>query len=435
MDHATLWIHALPLLGALLGLLCLAASFRQGRRRRLVDNLPTSKTTGVFIGLVELKGTAEAEQPLASYLAGTACVQYGWRIDEHWSRMVTETYTDKNGKTQTRTRQESGWTAVGQGGETIAFYLRDDCGVILIRPEGAKVETLPMFDQTCGRADPLYYGKGPATALADSDHRRRFSEWGIPLHAPLYVLGQARERQDLVAAEIARDPQAPMFLISTRTEEQVSRGLGWGQWLWTVLGGVLWLASLVIRDHLLDLDLGSRWPWYVAAGAGYLVATGLAWCWMVFNSLIELRNRVRQAWSQVEVQLKRRYDLIQGFRDYERNLQTELAQLRAQLQATPPGVAGPDYQAVAGCALAIRERYPELKASEVFETLSQNLIDTEQRMALARGYFNEIATHYNTRLETVPERFIAQLARLQPQTLMAAGDFERAPVQVKLSGV
>ena len=64
-----------------------------------------------------------------------------------------------------------------------------------------------MFDETCGRGDPLYYGKGPAGAVANSDHRRRFVEQGIPLHAMLYVMGQARERQDVVAPEIAARPQ------------------------------------------------------------------------------------------------------------------------------------------------------------------------------------------------------------------------------------
>ena len=156
----------LPLLGGLLGLACLAAAFRAGRLRRLVENLPTSKSTGVFIGTVALKGTAESAQPLVSYLAQAACVHYQWTIEEHWSRMVTETYTDANGKTQTRTRQESGWTTVAQGGEVIPFYLQDDCGVVLVRPEGAKLEPAGLFDETCGPANPLYYGKGPPGRLA-----------------------------------------------------------------------------------------------------------------------------------------------------------------------------------------------------------------------------------------------------------------------------
>jgi hypothetical protein len=159
---------------------------------------------------------------------------------------------------------------------------------------------------------------------------------------------------------------------------------------------------------------------------------------MVYNSLIELRQRVRQAWSLVEVQLKRRHDLIpnllgvvQGFSNYEATLQQQLAELRGQLQATPPGVKGPDYSAVQNCVIAISERYPELKANQLFIKLQQNLIDTEQRIALARGYFNEIATHYNTRLETIPDRLVARVAAMQPQPLMAANDFERAAVKVE----
>ena len=80
----------LPLLGVVLALVALVMAFRDGRRRRLIDNLPTSKTSGIFIGLVELKGTAECEAPLESYLAEQPCVHYAWTVEEHWSRTVTE---------------------------------------------------------------------------------------------------------------------------------------------------------------------------------------------------------------------------------------------------------------------------------------------------------------------------------------------------------
>jgi hypothetical protein len=160
---------------------------------------------------------------------------------------------------------------------------------------------------------------------------------------------------------------------------------------------------------------------------------------MVFNSLIDLRQRVRQGWSQVDVQLKRRYDLIgnlvntiKGLRDYEKNLQTELAQLRAQVEATPPGQPGPDFQACSKVLIAVRERYPEIVAQTGFLELQKTLTDTEQRIALARGYFNEIATYYNTRLEIVPDRYIAGLVNMKPQALMAANEFERAAVEVKV---
>jgi hypothetical protein len=173
---------------------------------------------------------------------------------------------------------------------------------------------------------------------------------------------------------------------------------------------------------------------------GYGTAALGAWVWLSYNSLIDLRQRVRRAWSQVDVQLKRRNDLIprlvevvQALRSHEADTQGALAQLRSQLAATAPGETGPDPHGLGKMLLALRERYPELKAQEGFTRLQDNLVDTENRIALARGYFNEIATHFNTRLQTVPERFVAQLARMQPKPLMAAAEFERAPLRVKLA--
>lgn len=434
------FIQYVPLLGAVLAFVCLIVALSDGKRKRLVDNLPTSKTTGVFIGLVELKGTAESDSPLTSYVCEQPCVYYAWEVQEKWSRTVTETYTDSDGKTQTRTREESGWKTVAEGGETIPFYLQDDCGFILIQPDGAKLEPIFLLDRTCGRGDPLYYAKGPEDAIANSDYRRTFTEKAIPLHQQLYIVGQARERSDIIAPEIAADKKAPMFLISTRSEEQVSSGLGWAFWGWVFFGLALAVGGCVARDMALHVDPAARWPIYGAAAMGYCVVYALGWVWMVYNSMIDLRQRVRQAWSEVDVQLRRRHDLIpnlvnvvQGYRDYEKNLQTELAAMRAQLSATPPGVAGPDYRAVNQQVIAIAERYPELKASDSFANLQRQLIDTEQRIALARGYFNDIATFYNTRLERIPDRYVAGLATMKPQVLMEANDFERAPVQVNLT--
>jgi hypothetical protein len=440
MEDPMALIRFVPLLGAGLALLALGAAYRAGRKRRLIDNIPTSKSTGVFIGLVEIKGRAQTAKPVVSHLSGKECVCFDWRVEEHWSRTVVETERDSDGRTRTRVRHESGWQTVAKGGDEIPFYLSDDCGEVLVMPEGATIEPLGLFDETCNRGDPLYYAKGPPGAIPDSDHRRHFVETGIPAGTELYIVGQARERKDVVAPEIAQDKSAPLFLISTRTEKQVSAGFGRGFWWWTVFAVLLFVASLVGRDVAMGTDPDRNWPWYALGGVGAIGAAMVAWVWMAYNGLIDLRQRVRQAWSQVEVQLTRRHDLIPNLVNivkesarHEQDVQREVADLRTQLSATPPGVAGPDYQAMRTIVVAIAEKYPELKANDAFATLQQNLIDTEQRIALARGYFNEIATHFNTRLEQVPEKFVARLARMQPQTLMAANDFERAPVDVSFA--
>jgi hypothetical protein len=422
--------------GAALALLCLFFAFKIRSRERLLRMLPTVKTQGVFVGFVELKGTADTRRPLTSYLAEQPSVHYTWSVEEHWSRTVTETYTDSEGHTQTRTRHESGWTTVAEGGEMIPFFLRDETGVIRVRPEGAKIEPVPLLNETWGTGSPFYYGKGPPNAVSDSDYERRFIEQGIPVGVPLYVVGQSRERPDVVAPEIAYDARAPLFLISTRSEKEVESGMGWASW------GLAFLALALLGTAVAfarQQEGNPPVPELIMAGAGFFLCWSLGWIWMVYNSLVGLRQRMRQAESLVEVELKRRHDLIptlvatvSGYRDYESTVQKELAALRTQMGATPPGRPGPDPAALLPSIRAIVERYPELKANESFLKLQESLSDTEQRIALSRAYFNEIATHFNTCLEVVPDRFIATMGGLKSQTLFAAADFERAAVTVDL---
>jgi hypothetical protein len=416
----------------------LFGSLRACGKKRLIDNLPTSKVHGVFIGLVELKGAAQCEKPLVSYLTERACVYYSYDIQERWSRLVTTTESDGRGGTRTVTRQESGWTTVDSRTESTPFYLQDDTGSLLVRPSGARIEALGVFDQTCSTFDALYYGKGPSTRIMNSDGVRRFVETAIPLQAPLFVVGQARERQDVVAPEIAEGPQAREFLISVRTEEEVSGGLGWQIGLFFLLGAVMAPGGHILSYPVAGNDFDPiSVAFFVGEFSLFVLVWFVGWLITVYNSMVELRQRVDQGWGQVDIQLKRRHDLIpnlvnavKGYRDHEASTQAALAGLRSQLTATPPGQAGGDFQSLQGEIKVLKEAYPDLKADQNFLALQQELSDTEQRIALARSYFNSIATFYNTRLQVVPDRFIAALGGMQPRALMAANDFERAPVTV-----
>ena len=414
------WI---PVAGCFLGLVCLVPAFRQGRRQRLVDDVPTSKTTGVFIGLAELKGTAECESPVSGFLSGEPCVHYSWDVEERWKKIITETTTDSEGRKQTKTREESGWKVVASGGEMVPFDLKDDYGSVLVRPYGAEIQPSTLFSQTCSPGDPLYFEKGPKGELGDSEHVRRFTESGIPLHEDVYVIGQARERKDIVAAEIASDPNEPIFLISTNPEEKVSSGLKWWGRSWVFFGLVFSVAGFLIWNSMEKIaDPAVVWTECVAAAAGYIGVWSLSWVWMSYNSLVDLRQRVRQGRSQIDVQLKRRHDLIpnlvesaKAFATHEQDVQTSHATLRAQASASPFG--GPDgsaYQSAARTGKILLEKYTDLKANELFLKLQKDLADTEDRISLARGYYNDIATHFNSRIQTVPDNFVACLGRMQP---------------------
>ncbi|MFA4944478.1 MAG: LemA family protein [Lentisphaeria bacterium] len=395
---------------ALLAGLFLALSLRRLRKGRLIRDLPTSKVRGVFIGLVEVKGVAQCAAPLRSRLAAVACVWYDWSVEEHWSKTELVTVRDSKGRRRTRTRHTSGWSRVAGGNELTPFRLADETGSLRIQPAGAELEGVCVFSRECGRSDPLYYQHGPGQAVMHSDHRRRLVERAIPLGAQLYVFGQARERADAVAAEIARGEQAPFFLISMRSEEEIRAGcrvatvlLGLAGALAAAAGG--WLAQPLV-------GIGGPvppWLWPVPL-YGCLFLAG--WTWVVFNGLLALHHRVRQARTLIDIQLKRRHDLVPqlaaavgGLRGHEREVQELLAALRAE--------SGPLAAAVRG----VVERCPELAAGEAFLALQKALADTEDRIALARNYYLEIATFHNTRLAAVPDGWVARLAGLRPAPL------------------
>ena len=402
---------------------CLLLALNAGRKRRLLDDTPVSKALGVFVGEVELEGVCVRRDPFISYLAERPCVLYSWSVEEHWRRRRTETYTDDKGRTRTRTVIDTGSDTVASGGERGGFYIQDETGYVWVNPEGADLETLTMFNEHVDRDHPLYYDKGPSDAVEGSTGERSFTEYGLAVGTPLFVRGRASERPDVVAAQIKHEDKADMFIITPRKSQEISDGKATSFIIWNILGaafaagfGAVLFAGARPDVAPIGLFLGLLL---------YLFAAGAGWVWMVFNSITGLRNRVRQAYSLIDVQLKRRADLIpplvacvQGFRAHEASVQTLVAALRAQAAGGRPA-------AVAPTLLAVAEQYPELKGQTVFAELSRNLVETEDRIALARAYHANIATFYNTRLERVPDRYVADLVKMQPEPLFQAEGFER----------
>ena len=407
------------------------------KRRRLLEDLPTSKTTGVFIGLVEVKGTAETETPLKSFLAEKNCVWYSWSVQEQWSKTVTETYRDSDGKTKTRTRTESGWTTVASGGESQLFYLKDDLGVVRIDPRQAEIHSSTTLNRNCTSWDSLYYDKGPATAIAHSTGKRSFSEQAILLHQTIYVVGYARERTDCVAAEIAYRSGVPIFMISVHSEESHRSSGLWKFWLLGFLAVAIPVGigiGIVQEETELAVLIGVP----SAMGGTVFAIWGIGWFWMVYNLLIGLKNRVKMAAANIDVELKRRHDLIpqlvrtiEAYLKHEQGVQQATALLRSQTEITSVENA-PSAKGCSKHLIGLMERYPDLKADESFVSLHHRLIETEQRIALARNYYNDVIETYNNRRERFPENVIAVLAGLRLVSAFVAEDFERAAVEVRL---
>lgn len=152
---------------------------------------------------------------------------------------------------------------------------------------------------------------------------------------------------------------------------------------------------------------------------GVVVVALVLWFFGAYNGLIRLRNTVQEAWAQIDVELKRRHDLIgnlvetvKGYAQHERGTLEAVTQARAAAMA--PGQSPADAsrsEAALSQALvrlnAVAEAYPDLKANANFTALQQELSATEDRIASARRYYNATVKELNTKVESIPTNFIA----------------------------
>jgi LemA protein len=163
-----------------------------------------------------------------------------------------------------------------------------------------------------------------------------------------------------------------------------------------------------------------------------------------FNRLIGLRNGVRNAWSDIDVQLTRRHDLVpnlveavKGYMNHERETLDAVTQARSQAMRSGADIAT---RAVAELALsgavgnlfAVAEKYPTLKASQNFLLLQEQLTSTENRIAFARQHYNELVRRFNTAIAEFPRNLVAGAFGFSAAQLFAAEAGERANVEVKV---
>jgi len=174
--------------------------------------------------------------------------------------------------------------------------------------------------------------------------------------------------------------------------------------------------------------------WWVGA----IVFVVLAASAVVFNDLVAARNQVRAAWSDIDVQLTRRHDLVpqlvasvQGYASYERATLTTLTELRARAVsaaslADKAQIEGELAQQI-DRIFALQERYPDLKASENFLALQRELVEIEDHLQHARRYYNGSVRDLNTKIERFPALIIARLAGFRPAEFFRSGADQEAP--------
>jgi LemA protein len=187
-------------------------------------------------------------------------------------------------------------------------------------------------------------------------------------------------------------------------------------------------------------------PLIVVAAIVVLLAL---WVVFIYNRLVRLGNEARTGWANIDVQLRRRADLIpnlveavKGYAAHERGVFEEVTQARAQLQqaqeAASPAQAGEANRrttAAVGRLLAVAEAYPQLRASENFRLLQEELTDTEDKVAAARRYYNATVYQYNSRLQSFPNLIVARLGNFHEREFFELEEAEaRQAPSVDLGG-
>jgi LemA protein len=174
-----------------------------------------------------------------------------------------------------------------------------------------------------------------------------------------------------------------------------------------------------------------------------VILLAVIWVIWTYNGLVTLRHQIQNAWKQIDVQLKRRYDLIpnlietvKGYMKYEQDTLQKVIDARSKAMAAN-GVKETAEAETAltqslGKIFVLMENYPELKANGNVLNLQEELTTTENQIAFARQYYNDLVMRFNMKQEVFPSNMIAGFFRFQPEDFFSVPEAEKAPVRVDL---
>jgi hypothetical protein len=384
-----------------ISLLCAAAAllmmglgsffgFRRIKTKRYVENIPTSPSAGLAYGPAEIKGIVECDpnRSLKGPISDAKCVYYRYKITER----------RRSGK-KTRT------VVIKDEKQYVPFQCRDSEGVTEIEPEGAEFTADFKVKKRIGRQ--THY------------------EWHIAPSTELYVLGSAVVDKDegdhLIISD--GDNDGFPFLISDETETEVMLrqgrkgllGIGFAQNGTVFLGLTLFAAvgSFAATDFLLSALVS---PMFL----------GFSMFVLMFNDLVFLRNRVKRAWANIEVSLKKRADLIpnmenivKGYLSHEQLVLEAVAGLRTAVvgktsySPTEVDSAMQQEATLTNRLIALREDSPELKGDTVMDDFMHRLTRMENEVALMRKGYNDGIERYHEAKKRIPEVFLSKIFKFQ----------------------
>jgi LemA protein len=175
---------------------------------------------------------------------------------------------------------------------------------------------------------------------------------------------------------------------------------------------------------------------------GIIVAVLLLGVALVYNGLIRLKNQVENAWAQIDVQLKRRFDLIpnlidtvKGYAKHEKELMENITKARTNFMSAESvqdkATADNMLTGTLKSLFAVSENYPNLKANENFLQLQEELSGTENKIAYSRQHYNDMVMEFNTKIQSIPYNVFASMFSFKEKEMFEAAEEEKKNVKVK----
>lgn len=368
----------------LITFLCAWFAFRFVRVKRMQENLPSCGTAGVVFGLTELVGElrfVDPDKPLQGPLSGIPCSWYRYLIEERRG-------SGKNAR----------WVTIEDNTEQQIFQCADEDGAIAVDCRDAEVISEHRTVERRGS--------------------QRHQEWRLQAGDQLYILGKAAiDSHDAGSLALQREKSSP-FIVSNLTEHEVMlQKAAKGMALLSLSAAVMFFAQLLIAGSgggFSSLD-------FLLAGLNAPLFFALVMLIILYNDMVFLQGRVHRAGANIEVALKKRFDLIPAIQNtvqtlaaHEQALQTALAELRQQAvvdrQRDGDLTKALSQSEQLNQALRVQlEAHPVLSANATFLQLSDTLSALETEIAMMRKGYNDAVELYNTRIQSVPDLFLARL--------------------------
>jgi hypothetical protein len=428
-------VWAILILGTSIGAVAIGAGFGRAmwQRRWAIADTPTSDAAHVFVGTNEVTGRAvPVGTPVVAPFSGVEAVWYR-------SLLEKEVKNDKG----------SSWRKVSEETSHVPFWIEDGSGRVLVRPDGASVDARDRRRSTHTGMPQRYDGftlmrqlaasEGGAGSLAAgwitsmSGARHRSTEWLIKPGDAIFVLGDASLRDDVVALEFvagrSRDGRRRKVFVSAGDEARASRNAFW-QGLALLVLLLVGAVCVPIGWHgLTNWSDGGPQPgdpnvidevggWMLLAGLAVVALLPVSYVVRLHNRLVDVRHRAEAAWSLIDVQLRRRHDLIPELVRvvgaavaHERSTQLAAASVRSGLPDAATLEARAELEradrVVTRELFARVEAHPALQADENHRRLFEAVRATEDAIAFARTFYNDAVTVMRDRRQRLPGVLLA----------------------------